>query len=461
MKLRILLSAVLVTALALPVIATMTRFPDVPTDHQHADAVRWASDPEEFNGNPLFRGFPNGNFGPDEELTEGQFVKVVDRLFDSADRWTRAETAALLYYGFQGLKANPLVTTTSTTTTTQPVVTTTIQPQYQTTTTIAVTTTLSHQQLLDDWQTESDRIDNLLESIEQNLRLSGWDIRQAIYDIRKSKEEAVRNDRKYWRYWEDAQRPWTRNPWTNLWNKWQSAMGKANKQQNKVYELQREYHRQILIPPDVDFIDTEFYSEGNEITSFDIILSTDINEMVEVRICGIGRRIILNEGDDNRVRLHCPSDLDTPKLKVFYTKGRRSELSLIDEFISMPTGTNTQLNTPKLKPQIRIIEEDQNPNLCCQKDVVVEVIVGNSDLARRSTATGSSYTTKGVLWFYDLEFADDRFRHIFNGWTIENNIDSNFGGIIHLNEPGAPTHHLAYNSQMVVQSDRTTGSETS
>ena len=125
MKLRILISMVLVTALALPVIATATRFPDVPADHQYVDAIRWASDPEEFNGNPIFRGFPNGNFVPDEELTENQFVKVVDRLFDSADRWTRAETAALLYYGFQGLKSNPLVTTT---TTTQPTTTTTTQP---------------------------------------------------------------------------------------------------------------------------------------------------------------------------------------------------------------------------------------------------------------------------------------------------------------------------------------------
>ena len=119
MKLRVLISMVLVTALALPVIATATRFPDVPDDHQHADAIRWASDPEEFNGNPLFRGFVDGSFGPDVELTEGQFTKVVDRLFDSVDRWTRAETAALLYHGFNGLRSGT-TTTTTTTTTTQP-----------------------------------------------------------------------------------------------------------------------------------------------------------------------------------------------------------------------------------------------------------------------------------------------------------------------------------------------------
>ena len=144
MKLRVLISMVLVTAVALPVIATATRFPDVPADHQYADAIRWASDPEEFNGNPIFRGFVNGDFGPDKELTENQFVKVVDRLFDSVDSWTRAETAALLYYGFQGLKSNPLVTTT---TTTQPVVIEGEQPggvgpgEEETTTTQPTTTT--------------------------------------------------------------------------------------------------------------------------------------------------------------------------------------------------------------------------------------------------------------------------------------------------------------------------------
>ena len=128
MKLRILISTVLVTALALPVIATATRFPDVPADHQYVDAIRWASDSEEFNGNPIFRGFPDGDFRPDKPLSEIQFIKVVDRLFDSADEWTRAETAALLYYGFQGLRSNPLITTTTTTTTQPTTTTTTTQP---------------------------------------------------------------------------------------------------------------------------------------------------------------------------------------------------------------------------------------------------------------------------------------------------------------------------------------------
>lgn len=124
MKLRILFSAVLVTALALPVIATANRFPDVPADHQYAEAIQWASDREWFNGDPLFKGKPDGNFDPAEPLTEGQLLKVIKRLFDSSDDWTRADVAALFYYGYPALRGEPPTYTASvaTTTTTHPVV---------------------------------------------------------------------------------------------------------------------------------------------------------------------------------------------------------------------------------------------------------------------------------------------------------------------------------------------------
>ena len=219
MKLRILISMVLVTAVALPVIATATRFPDVPADHQHADAIRWASDPEEFNGSPIFKGFPDGNFGPDQELTESQFSKVVVRLFDTYDSWTRAQTAALLYYGFQGLNSNP------STTTTQPVITET-------------TTTTTTQ---------------------------------------------------------------PRNPDT--------------------------------IQPKVTYKGTEFHSESNGITSFDITLYTDRigNQDFYLVICGEGQSIELNAGVDNKVRLHCPSEYTHPLLEVYYDKK-----FVIIEYIAIP-----------------------------------------------------------------------------------------------------------------------------
>lgn len=68
-------------------------FPDVPDDHPRAEAIQWAASED------LFRGFLDGNFRPDQELTEGQFNKVVKRLFDRYDSWTRAETAAFMWRG--------------------------------------------------------------------------------------------------------------------------------------------------------------------------------------------------------------------------------------------------------------------------------------------------------------------------------------------------------------------------
>ena len=68
-------------------------FPDVADDHPQAEAIQWAASED------LFRGFLDGNFRPDRELTEGQFNKVVKRLFDRYDSWTRAEAAAFLWRG--------------------------------------------------------------------------------------------------------------------------------------------------------------------------------------------------------------------------------------------------------------------------------------------------------------------------------------------------------------------------
>ena len=209
MRLRILLSAVLVTAVALPVIAIATRFPDVPDDHQHIDAIRWASDPEQFNGAALFRGFPDGNFGPDQELTENQFVKVVDRLFDSVDRWTRAETAALLYHGFNALRSG---TTTTTTTTTHPVViegeepggngpgeeettTTTTSPEETTTTTTTqpttTTTTIPPFPIQERLATFDGKIELTKERLARATHKSTGHTEELANDVKEAADDAV------------------------------------------------------------------------------------------------------------------------------------------------------------------------------------------------------------------------------------------------------------------------------
>ena len=109
MKFRVLFAALLCAALAAPaVVAQVGGFPDVPEDHPRADAVRWAAQEE------LFLGFPDGNLRPDEELTRTQFVKVAERLYDSADAWTRADWAQVMYAGRPSLSGGGAATTSTT-----------------------------------------------------------------------------------------------------------------------------------------------------------------------------------------------------------------------------------------------------------------------------------------------------------------------------------------------------------
>ena len=448
MKLRVLVSAVLVTALALPVIATATRFPDVPDDHQHADGIRWASDPEEFNGNPIFKGFPDGNFGPDEKLTESQFVKVVDRLFDTADRWTRAETAALLYYGFQGLNS-----TTTTTTTTQPVVietTTTIQPQN------------SDPLLQVSLFTLGGRI--IIRWVRPGWESQGWKWR--IHNGHR------RNGASSWKVGSLG--------WSNILG--DSSMGiygryllfGNNWQLEIVWDNDERFISEpcVLnvgdggavgwppyecpdtistsgwpdyshIPPEVSFRGPEFHSESNGITSFDIMLTPNrINSgNFSIRYCGkkawwwgLGNRNtegLAKGGVERRIRLHCASNQITTRIKVSY-----GNETIVNELISIPTGTNTKLNAQQLNPYIQ-------PEFYSG---YLDVIVGESDLARRSTMT--YYYSGGQRRDNDGTLVSDIGSKKYDNGRFRIPISPEVGGTatlnIQVNEPGAPTHHLEY-----------------
>lgn len=87
--------------------ATEGWFPDVPDDHRRIDAIRYAKT------EGLFQGFPDGNLRPDAELSEGQFVKVAERLYDRYDVWTRADWAQVLYGGLPSLTDVPPPSTTA------------------------------------------------------------------------------------------------------------------------------------------------------------------------------------------------------------------------------------------------------------------------------------------------------------------------------------------------------------
>lgn len=97
MKLRVAIAAILVIALAAPVVATTDWFTDVPADHPRIEAIRYAKEES------LMQGFPNGEMRPDDELTERQFVKVAERLYDRYDSWTRADWAQVMYGGMPSL----------------------------------------------------------------------------------------------------------------------------------------------------------------------------------------------------------------------------------------------------------------------------------------------------------------------------------------------------------------------
>ena len=98
MKLRTLITGLLIAVVVAPVVATSGLFEDVSASHPYATEIGWVAgfDP------PLFEGYEDGTFRPDELLTAAQLVKVVDRLH-SAQGWTRGEVAALLFHGYHHL----------------------------------------------------------------------------------------------------------------------------------------------------------------------------------------------------------------------------------------------------------------------------------------------------------------------------------------------------------------------
>ena len=77
---------------------TTSPFPDVPTDHPRVEAIRYAK------AEGLFLGFADGNLRPDAELSEGQFTRTAERLYDRG-AWTRADWAQVLFSGLPSLAA--------------------------------------------------------------------------------------------------------------------------------------------------------------------------------------------------------------------------------------------------------------------------------------------------------------------------------------------------------------------
>ena len=125
---RIAVTATLAAALALPVIAQATRFPDVPATHLRQSDIRAVAD------NGWFIGKTDGTYDPEGNITSGQMARVIGRMFPNG--MTRAEFASLLLVANQwSQNGKPTFTGAPTTTTTRPAPTTTATPPAPTTTT--------------------------------------------------------------------------------------------------------------------------------------------------------------------------------------------------------------------------------------------------------------------------------------------------------------------------------------
>lgn len=182
MKFRLIVTAVLAVLLAAPVIATSSRFTDVPPDHEYNVAIDWA-----YNRG-LFQGYIDRSFKPDRELSENELQIVVKRLFDSYDSITRAQTAAILYYGITYLETGPPTTTTTTTTTTRPIITTTTttRPIIRTTTTLADPSSCPFPLGEVEWLSDDDfrfPIDNSECNVRFTVWLDPWDDWYTSFDI--------------------------------------------------------------------------------------------------------------------------------------------------------------------------------------------------------------------------------------------------------------------------------------
>ncbi len=130
---RITVTVILAVALALPVIAQATRFPDVPATHLRQADIASVAD------QGWFIGKTDGTYDPEGNITPGQMARVIGRIFPNG--MTRAEFASLLLVTNQWSQNGKPTFTGTTTTTTRPAPTTTTTRPTPTTTTRPITTT--------------------------------------------------------------------------------------------------------------------------------------------------------------------------------------------------------------------------------------------------------------------------------------------------------------------------------
>lgn len=89
MKLQILITSLLVATLAIPAWASVVgRFDDIPPGHARALDIKWAVESE------WLKGYPDGSFRPDPNITTAHMARALDRMYPNG--MTRGEFASLI-----------------------------------------------------------------------------------------------------------------------------------------------------------------------------------------------------------------------------------------------------------------------------------------------------------------------------------------------------------------------------
>ena len=216
---RIAITAILAAALALPVIAQATRFPDVPATHfRQADIEAVAS-------RGWFIGKSDGTYDPEGAITSGQMALVIGRRFPNG--MTRAEFASLLLVANQWAQnGKPIFTGSPATTTTRPAPTTTTTRPAPTTTTTRPAPTTTESASIAERIAEREAFNALLDSPLWSASPTdafGWSVIRintigdaALEDVREMIAEAKRIDENWatrdtesamdrmWDWWEEV-----------------------------------------------------------------------------------------------------------------------------------------------------------------------------------------------------------------------------------------------------------------
>ena len=72
-RMTAVIAALVIIVLGTGVVLASHQFPDVPDDHTFHSDIDWLVD------NEITTGYPNGNFGPEDNVTRGQMAAFLHR----------------------------------------------------------------------------------------------------------------------------------------------------------------------------------------------------------------------------------------------------------------------------------------------------------------------------------------------------------------------------------------------